>query len=151
MAEHEEYPWPGEFEALLAAEKAPSADWVFNACMTTSPTWYRYASGYRRGAELLFKYLEITGHREHNDLVVYPIIFCWRHHLELTLKYMLELARALSNSEGRARLDKHPLLPLWRELREHLPSLGAPPMEVENVEKTFAYLDGYDASSFSFR
>ncbi len=40
----------------------------------------RYATAYRRAAEMLFKVLEEAQGAEHhhNDLVVYPIVFCWR-------------------------------------------------------------------------
>jgi hypothetical protein len=147
----ETYPWPEQFEEPFGPERGP--DSVYNACMEPAPSMFRYATAYRTGAEVLFKYLAEAGgsERHHNDLVVYPIVFCWRQFLELTLKEMVAMARTLNATTGSADLGQHRLTPLWRELRKHLPDLGAPQVEMDTVEKTIAYLDAFDAGSFAFR
>jgi hypothetical protein len=61
------------------------------------------------------------------------------------------MMRALSGKKGSANLHRHDLMPLWNELKVHLPDLGAPPEEVAIVEKTIARLAVLDPDSFAFR
>ena len=61
-------------------------DWMNNACLNVmgSGDAYAYKAGYRRGAEVLIGYVgEIA---RDQDFLVYPIIFLYRHHIELMLK-----------------------------------------------------------------
>lgn len=150
MTEYDEIPWPKDFIAPFGEATAPDSDWVFNACMDPMPSWGRYALSYRTGAELLFKYVELSGER-HNDLVVYPLVFCWRHYIELTLKQLVRSMRLLSNCSGNADLDDHRLMSLWNELQPHLPALGAPPGDIKTVGRTIQYLSRFDPGSFAFR
>jgi hypothetical protein len=151
MSEKREFPWPEKFEEPFRHEQG--AGWVFNACMDTTPTIGRYALAYRTAAEELFRPLgESEGaERHHNDLLVYPLVFCWRQFLELMLKEMVSMARALSGKSGSANLHKHDLMPLWNELKRHLPGLGARPAEIEIFGRTLARLAEYDPDSFAFR
>ncbi len=151
MATNSTYPWPDQFEEPFGPERGP--DWVFNACMDRAPDMFRYAMAYRRGAEVQFIHLaEADGdERHHNDLVVYPIVFCWRQFLELTMKEMVSMVRVLTDRTGSADLGKHRLMPLWTELSQHLPDLGAAQAEMNIVGKTIAYLDAFDRDSFAFR
>jgi hypothetical protein len=151
MSEDEKWPWPDKFVDPFQDVRGP--DWVFNACMDRTPTMSRYALAYREGAELLLRPLAESGgsERGHNDLVIYPVVFCWRQFLELMLKDMVMMVRALSGRRGAANLDKHGLMPLWNELKDHLPDLGARPGEIEVVGKTIARFAEFDANSFAFR
>lgn len=151
MSEAREFPWPERFEEPFRHEQGQ--DWVFNACMDRTPTMSRYALAYRTAAEELYRPLSESGgaERHRSDLLVYPLVFCWRQFLELTLKEMVAMARALSGKRGSANLHKHPLMPLWNELRGHLPGLGARPAEIEIVGNTIARLVDYDPDSFAFR
>lgn len=146
-----EFPWPETY--VDPFQDASDRNWVFNACMDPAPTMSRYARAYREGAELMLRPLADSGgeDRGHNDLVVYPVVFCWRQFIELMLKDTLMMMRALSGKKGSASLHRHDLMPLWNELKVHLPDLGAPPEEVVIVEKTIARLADLDPDSFAFR
>ncbi len=147
----DKWPWPETY--VDPFQDASGENCVFNACMDRTPTMTRYAMAYREGAELMLRPLaESRGaERQHNDLVVYPVVFCWRQFVELMLKDMVMLVRALSGKNGSANLHKHDLLPLWNELKGHLPSLGARQQQVEIVEKTIARLADLDPDPFAFR
>lgn len=151
VSDDEKLPWPEKYADPFQPAREPDGDWVFNACMDERPTRWRYATGYRTGAELLFRYLKMTGEREHNDVVVYPLVFCWRHYLELVLKESVQNARGLTGTEGKADLSEHRLMPLWEELRPHLPEFGAPPLDIKVVGRTIQYLSRFDPGSFAFR
>jgi len=63
---------------------------------------WRYAEGYKRAAGILVRHVQED--RFGKDLLVYPIIFLYRHHLELALKRIIRrspklLARDLTPNE----------------------------------------------------
>lgn len=64
-------------------------DWHNNACLNA--TWgvdqAAYLEGYRCGARLLVEH--VTEHARDQDFLVYPIIFLYRHHVELALKNII--------------------------------------------------------------
>lgn len=151
MTEKREFAWPEKYVDPFQKATAPDENWVFNACMDKRPSWHRYADGYRTGATLMFRYLAMTGEREHNDVVVYPIIFCWRHYLELALKHSVRMVRVLTSTEGTAKLNEHRLMSLWEELRPHLPDLGASRNDIKVVTRTIQYLARFDPESLAFR
>ena len=89
-------------------------DWENNACLNVMKGGdaIAYTEDYRRGAERLVEHVMEKGRDQ--DFLVYPIIFLYRHHIELALKriighspYILE--RVLTDSEkkhlGSHRLD----------------------------------------------
>src|SRR5258708_28614683 len=83
-------------------------DWMNNAWLNVMGNGdpYAYKAGYRRGAEILIGY--VCEHGREQDVLVYPIIFLYRHHVELMLKRIIK--RVLYVIDGR----------LNKKLREHL-------------------------------
>lgn len=73
-----------------------------------------YLLGYRRAAELLLP--ELTSRS--NPQLVFPFLFLWRQHIELSLKYVIELARRVHGETG--NVHGHRLPDLWRECRRLL-------------------------------
>ena len=72
----------------------PGNDLRLNACLTYgSDNWLFYAEGYRTAAELLTAFVRHE-HRK-QDLLIYPVIYLWRHHIELKLKSIGRAAAAL--------------------------------------------------------
>jgi len=74
-----------------------------------------YLLGYRRAAELLLP--ELTSRS--NPQLVFPFLFLWRQHIELSLKYVIELARRVHGEAGNG-VHGHKLPSLWRECRRLL-------------------------------
>src|SRR6266849_9877987 len=64
-------------------------DWHNNACLNVMHGYDQigYTEGYRRGARLLVEY--VAENARDQDYLVYPIIFLYRHHIELALKNII--------------------------------------------------------------
>jgi hypothetical protein len=76
--------FPGRTDVLFRgahvvrkAEPAPS----------TGQAWYDYTIGYKEAADILVGHVESTGRRA--DKLGYPILFLYRHHLELVVKSLI--------------------------------------------------------------
>ena len=119
-----------------------------------------YTEGYRRGAVRLVEHI-VEKHRD-QDFLVYPIIFLYRHHIELALKRMIArtphlLERPLSDVE-KQHLGKHRLDWLWQDLKPILAAIaeaaGWSPLDsadVEGVDDYIRQLSSLDPDSFCFR
>jgi hypothetical protein len=150
MADDTPLPWPRAGDVLFTAQKGEN--WTFNACMQQQPSIGRYADGYRCAAELLFKYLEATDERHHNDIVVYPLIFCWRHFLELKLKELLHDTRRLHEQDDGEPQTSHGLVKRWKAVRDNLLRLnGKARADLRNVDEVVRQFVQYDPESYSFR
>jgi hypothetical protein len=66
---------------------------------------YAYSEGYRRGARILVQY--VVDHAMDQDFLVYPIIFLYRHHVELVLKDILLRAPSLTSRPLSEAAKKH--------------------------------------------
>jgi hypothetical protein len=64
-------------------------DWKNNACLRNGDE-YAYREGYRKGAQILVRAVEET--QSDQDFLVYPIVFLYRHHIELALKRVIKRA-----------------------------------------------------------
>ena len=115
-------PLPRSGDILVRADLP---DWINNACLNylqqgeQSP----FVQGYRRGAQQLVQHVVET--QSDQDFLVYPIIFLYRHHMELGLKRIIGRAahlieRSLTAIEKK-HLNAHRLDALWKDLK---PMLG---------------------------
>lgn len=103
-------------------------DWHNNACINGfHPEHWAYSEGYRQAAELLIAHVDATGSDQ--DTLVYPIVFLYRHHVELMLKRIISTALDLVERPElyKQKTDNHNLNTLWPMAR----SL------VMEIEKTF--------------
>jgi len=136
-------------------------DWMNNACLNVMGNGdaYAYKAGYRRGAEILIDY--VCQHGRDQDFLVYPIIFLYRHHVELMLKRILRqvpyLIDGRLSEKQREHLEKHRLDLLWDDLRGMLPALckaagwDESDVQVAGIDNYVRQLSQLDADSFSFR
>jgi hypothetical protein len=123
---------------------ASADDWQNNACIPQfGGKEFAYIEGYRLAADTLVEHVKETGRCQ--DFLVFPIVYLYRHYLELLLKQII--------ADGRELLDNktgfpthHRLTDLWTEAkgltrrtwRTHDP----PEMrEVDHVISEFARLD----------
>lgn len=84
------------------------------ACLNFAGDLHLYHRGFRNGAEALIETLE---RREHGqDLLVYPLVYCLRHAVELALKMVIRGARNLLDEPGDFP-DEHLLHNLWNTAR----------------------------------
>src|SRR6266567_2236337 len=101
--------WPSAGDRLFAVAEEPMDDAMLVG------DWYArlhiMTDGYKRAADLLVH--EAIREPNKRDFLVYPIIFCYRHYLELELKSMLAMYGPSVGIE--ANWSSHNLEKLWRE------------------------------------
>jgi hypothetical protein len=123
-----------------------------------SPIAYTY--GYRKGAEHLAQ--SALANRREGDFLVYPIVFLYRHHLELMLKRIVYgapsiLKRDLTDKE-RMHLQDHRLDLLWGDIEPIFTEIceavnwNKPEQaDLEGARHYFQQLTLIDPSSMNFR
>lgn len=100
---------------------ASDSDWHNNACLNyMSDHGTAYTEGYRRAADILIRHIDETARDQ--DFLVYPVVFLYRHHIELQIKQVTGLARQLLRRDDSPGSDKvtHNLNSLWEAARKLL-------------------------------
>ncbi len=141
--------WPSDFvgqKLFLQGE-----DWQYNAMLNWSH--FRadlYAFAYKDAADGLVE--AIANRKVPLDSGIYPLLFLYRHSLELLFKLMLAMVRDLTGKEAK-NYDKHSLKPLWSELRHQLKELGLEHSDANAiaVHQFILQLDEVDPDSMAFR
>lgn len=111
--------------------------------------WHLYAYGFRRAVELLLDHVE----RRHTslDVIVYPIVFLYRHHLELAIKLVSRHARDVLG-DPRLSSSEHRLAGLWRDARQLLIRIAlVEPAGLEPITSVVHELDKIDPGASAFR
>jgi hypothetical protein len=106
-----------------------------------------YVEGYRRAAETVFE--TVAGRSP--DYAVWPLVFLWRHHLELAMKDIIAAGRAI-DGEATGFPTGHDLLKLWREAKPHIQNCGPKESpELRNVEASITEFQDVDPGADGFR
>ena len=141
----DESPWPRAADDPLALGERSR----LVACLNFShDQWIGYVEGFKRLADVGVAHLEEDGHG--HDYLVYPIVFAYRHHIELALKVIIRDASALLN-EDRDRARTHKLLPLWEMAEPLLRRIADDGDTYVAVRDCLRRFDELDPSSESFR
>jgi hypothetical protein len=89
--------------------------WQLNACVPWDDRLAGvYAEGYRMGALRLVQQLG-----QDQDFLIYPVVFLYRHYLELRLKEIIALGERLAGTNRPVR-PTHDLRKLWGRAETHL-------------------------------
>ncbi|MGE4425805.1 MAG: hypothetical protein AB7G37_05050 [Solirubrobacteraceae bacterium] len=148
--EDEEFPWPRAGDVLFQA----ADDWVYNGLVWNFLDGTVHAAGFKEAADALVARI---GERDRShEFLVYPIVFCYRHYLELSLKNCLRTAQRYfelgDDSAIKKVLGWHSLVEIWKQLRPLLefrwPDKPGDPDAVEHVLGQF---DDVDERSDAFR
>lgn len=119
------------------------------------------AEGYRIGARLLAQHA--VGNRQDRSYLVWPIVFNYRHHVELVLKRMLlalsELADAPLDRKSQQDLEQHHLGQLWADFKAFAArpevraqcSIAIAPDDLAGVDDYIRQLSNVDPDSQTFR
>ncbi len=143
-----------------------SSDWQNSALLHYPPGashWHAYILGYKEAADRLVQTV-MSGQRG-NDFLVYPILFLYRHWVEIFIKSLILQAQALSGieppprsrrmtSQGRSeRAEGHNLEHLWNYLLKITPEIypGFSRPDVEAVDRVVAVLAKHDLSGDAAR
>jgi len=110
-----EPPRPGIEDELFGS----GPDWHNNACLGM-PGGFAYIAGYLRAGDVLAQHVETTHHDQ--DFLVYPMMFVYRHYLELRLKDLRKDCFELLDREVDPKLN-HALGVLWKDCRGALDEL----------------------------
>jgi hypothetical protein len=119
-------------------------DWQANACVASGFDDIIYQDGYRQAALHLVEHLCYKGSGQ--DFLVYPIIYLYRHHIELTLKSIIRTAYSLLDEAVTGKssdpLTQHDLSKLWALAR---PLLNAVSKIADNSAFPLDDLEGIDS------
>jgi hypothetical protein len=126
-------------------------DWWHNACLNFCPDKFGlYASGYKKAGDLLVAY--VIKERINQDILVYPIVFLYRHYIELRLKELIRKGNLLLDSPG--RFPQHHLIDkLWSECRKILKKIW-PEENADDLNEIEKYINDFsecDPTSTAFR
>jgi hypothetical protein len=136
-------PPPSKEDVLFRAD--PN-DVRANASLHFPGAGFLYAKGYRTAARLLTKHVIETG--TDKNILVFPILYLYRHHIELVLKHLTVIGaylvdKELSKSET-DQLSKHRLDLLWTNFRPILDAVckevGWKPPAKEDIEGVDSYI-----------
>lgn len=134
-------------------------DWIHNACLREADE-YAYREGYLRGAQVLVR--KVAEERFDQDFLVYPIVFLYRHYLELVLKDIIKRApylieRELTTAE-KEHLGKHRLDLLWNDFKPMASTImevagweALAPEDIEGIDDYIRQISEVDPSSYSLR
>lgn len=130
--------WPSPDDELFKEDE----DWWNTAIVGQSGGVSLIADGFLQAGDLLVEHVAST--QMDQDSLVYPIMFSYRHYLELKLKTVIVDARSLLGHCG-AYPTGHNLWKLWRECRpmldEIFPESNEPHDVVEANIKAFMKVD----------
>lgn len=141
-----EYHWPEPGEQLVAVDGG-----VTTACVNFSwdGGWEGYAEGYRRAAQCLVEHVDTTGRDQ--DFLVYPLVFLYRHAVELRMKQVIKLGGALL-ATGDDFEDIHDLRRLWGAASAVLEAIWPESnADHEAVRGLLTQLEDLDPDSYRFR
>jgi hypothetical protein len=127
------------------------SDWHTNACLNFQGDMsHGYVYGYKKSADILVKKIKKTASEQ--DYLVYPIIFLYRHHIELLLKNLIQLGIEFYE-ESNDVPKHHRIKDLWNTVkgyhREFTNSKNA--KNIQFIDKIMDELCEIDADSMSFR
>ena len=138
-------PWPNaSSHVFLRGEPSRRVAWI----PKDAAQWHRYACGYREGAERVYEsWIALS-----DDSLVFPIVFLYRHYVELRLKELLQSAERFLDLP-RAWQSSHKIADLWGHLSKLLPEIvpDEPEVDLQNAERLLKELAEGDPLSFHFR
>lgn len=138
----------------------PGKDWRADACVNYGEGEVAYQGGFRRAALHLAEHVCETGRGQ--DFLIYPIVYLYRHHVELALKSIIGVSCVLLDrkltGEDFKTLGRHDLAELWKLARPLLnlvcTSAGNaefPPDDLEGIDAYIWQLHEHDPDGQRFR
>lgn len=131
--------------------KSDSSSWTHNAIIADHPNRaYGHQLGYREAAETLTNHIRKDNYLI--DAMVYPVIFLYRHAIEL---YMKDLIEDINKTEKTKQepMRTHELSKIWENLRKSLEKYCPEDdkKELDAAEKIIMKINEFDIGSTSFR
>jgi hypothetical protein len=140
--------WPRRSDSLMAG-----GDWKAESLFTafSSEWFYDYAVGYRAAADALVE--DVLAARLVPDSVCYPVLFLYRHYVELILKGIIDFGSRLGNNDIPKGPEDHQISKLWRQARGLLEREfpKGKKEDLDAVEKCIDELTAIDSCGEGFR
>ena len=87
-------------------------DWQNDSILYKSrDLWLYYAEGFKLSAELIEK--ELIDKQEDRDLLIYPLLYLYRHYIELKCKEVIAVGKEILGTENYLPKGGHDLMTLW--------------------------------------
>jgi len=124
-----------------------------NACLNFTHgknTWLGYSTGYKRGATILSGF--VCNQQGYQDTLIFPILFLYRHYIELMLKQILNNCAVLL--EKQIKFKHHNLKEYWELVKDNTPKCAGEPLPkeyIDAVDNIISQLDEVDRASDAFR
>ncbi len=137
-----------------------AANWQTQTCVASGFDDIIYQDGYRRAALHLVNYACDDGSAE--SFLIYPIIYLYRHHLELSLKSLIVTAQSMLDQsvadKSNNPINHHDLSKLWAMARPLLNAVSEmadgsafPQDDLEGVDSYIRQLHEHDPNGEHFR
>jgi hypothetical protein len=111
-----------------------------------------YAEAYSRAARTLTRsLLRVRWGGIERDAGIIPVLFLWRHHLEISLKIIIEEISSYRDQKCPSIATTHDLVYLWGLARKGLAELVLDDPEVKGVERAVKSFAAFDPDSQAFR
>lgn len=144
---HTDFRWPQDGDVPFIA----SEDWTQNATLAQEnfTRFVLMTEGYKKAADLMVT--QSVANSDDRNYLVFPIIFNYRHFIELSLKYMLSVYGPTVGVT--ANWNTHNLSDLWLDFSKVLDGYGTsdPDLADSVVEVVVAEFSKIDPRSFSLR
>lgn len=128
-----------------------SGSWEYNACLNFGTNQdYGYIEGYRRSADILVNYIQ--NKMRDQDILIYPIVFLYRHHIELRLKELIKKGCDLLDDDSQLGKLDHDIEVLWIKCRKILEKIcPESKKDLQRIGKIIKQFHEIDPNSFNFR
>lgn len=147
-AEHEPYPWPTDNDDLTTSNGNVNDHAIIGWRQADEAR----ISGFRKSAEILAdSFIQDSTHKD-LDTIVFPYITCWRHYMELHIKYLIGQFQNFLGKSVQLR-GGHKVDQLWSELEALLKEaeLSETREERRNANRIIGQLAELDPDSQNFR
>jgi hypothetical protein len=137
--------WPEPGDSFLA----PGANPRTEALLGADPNWIiAYALSFKESADIVVSQVELGSVSP--DAVNYPVVFLYRHYLELMLKGLIRVGRSLTY-EPAGFPKTHQLKKLWAEFRPLIEDLypAGDRLDTNTVEQCILEMDAIDGGEAS--
>jgi len=139
------YPKKGDKLVVHVGEKRLFSGWMVGQ-------WRWYPDAYKEAADKLVD--QIEGH-SWEDGLVFPVVFLYRHYVELKLKYLIIEFDMLGGTViSDKEFNRHELVPLWNYVKGHIGCISGAVWDKEilrSLESLIKELDQLDPNSYRFR
>lgn len=139
-------------EPLFTSKAFPNEEWYLNAELHVTPDeWDTYAEGHKSAGDIAVQY--VVENNWYQDFLVYPIVFVYRHYLELRLKELYFVSSRLLDQHVDMPTG-HDLLVCWNRVRSNIETVWSDARTkhtLDIIEDRLKELNSVDIRSDSFR